>query len=152
MSRAKSGLGAILGIGLLAVSAVGVAAQEVPVEVTGEVVLSGPGHTVETWTTNDPRLSGTGTWAPKGSPRDPAPDYWLNGRFLENEEGVWRQLPIPVVNIPGYGNPRRRADDPHFDMVLIGEGGYEGLVFIAQATWTSPGFDVRGYIVEAEAP
>ena len=43
---------------------------------------------------------------------------------------------------------QRRANDPHFDLVLIGEGGYDGLAYIAQATWTDTGFDVRGYIVE----
>ena len=34
---------------------------------------------------------------------------------------------------PQIGRPFP-ADDPHFDMVLIGEGGYAGAAFIAQAT------------------
>jgi hypothetical protein len=39
-----------------------------------------------------------------------------------------------------------------FDLVLVGEGGYEGLAFIARATWRENGFDVHGYIVETGAP
>ena len=150
MRGIKSGLGTILAIGLLAGSTVGVAAQEEPVEVTGEVTFSGPSGSIETWETNDPRLSGTGTWAPtEGFPRDGAPSYWMNGRFLETDEGSWRQLPVPSAVIAGA------ETDHYFDMILIGEGGYEGLVFIAQATWVPAscppgcdGFDVRGYIVD----
>ena len=78
-------------------------------------------------------------------------DYFLNGRSLETDEGRWQQLRVPTVNLPD------KIDDPHFDIVLIGEGGYDGLVFIAQATFDDvcpqacTGFEVRGYIVETEA-
>jgi hypothetical protein len=127
MSQTKSALITAIAICLLAGSTVAVAAQEEPVEVSGEVTFSG---SVETWTTDDPRLTGEGTWDPvDGSPMEPAPDYFLNARSLTTDEGVWRQLPVPQVTIEG------KADDPTWDMVLIGEGGYEGLVFIAQA-WT----------------
>ena len=133
-----------LAMGLLAGSAAGVAAQEEPVEVTGQVVFSpgGPGS-IETWETTDPRLTGEGRWAPsEGSPSERAPDYFLNSRTLSTDDGSWRQLPVPWANIVGM------EEDPYFDLVFIGEGGYEGLVFIAQATWTDSGFDVRGYLVD----
>ncbi len=147
MNSPKTALISAIALGLLAGSTIGAAAQEEPVEVFGQVTLDG---SVERWATDDPRLSGDGTWDPaEGNTREPMPDYFLNGRYLETDEGLWRQLPIPTVNIEGFGNPREREDDRHFDMVLIGEGGYEGLVFIAQATWTEPGFAVRGYIVKA---
>jgi hypothetical protein len=124
------------------------------VEVTGQVRFSGIYESVETWVTNDPRLTGTGKWVPtEGHRMERAPDYFLSSRFLETDEGTWRQLPVPRVNIFGA------EEDPYFDMVLIGEGGYDGLVFFAQATWLDPscssaceGFDVHGYIADAPAP
>ena len=153
MRKAMTTLTTAIAIGLLAGSAVGVAAQEEPVEVTGQVTFSSP-SSVEMWATNDPRLTGTGTWDPaEGYPRDPAPSFWVNGRFLETDEGTWRQLPVPSAVIAGA------ETDPYFDMVLVGEGGYEGLVFIAQATWNPAscppgcdGLDVHGYIVDTAAP
>ena len=40
------------------------------VEVTGTVRFSGSMGSIETWATNDPRLTGTGTWDPtEGLPR-----------------------------------------------------------------------------------
>ena len=67
---------------------------------------------VEQWKTTDPRLTGDGTWDPaEGNTREPMPDYFLNGRYLETDEGLWRQLPIPTVNIEGFGNPRERDHD-----------------------------------------
>ena len=123
------------------------------VEVTGQVAFDHPGNP-ETWTTNDLRLTGTGGWAAtEGSPMERPPSYFLGGRFLETDDGTWRQLPVPTVNIPGdEGNMLLRERDPHWDMVLVGEGGYEGLVFVAKATWTDDGFDVRGYIADAARP
>ena len=149
MKGLKPTLVTAVAIGLLAGSTVGVVAQEEPVEVTGEVTF--PDSSTEIWETNDPRLTGTGRWAPtEGFPLDQAPSYWVNGRFLETDEGTWRQLPVPSAVIAGA------ETDPYFDMVLIGEGGYEGLVFIAQAAWVPAscppgcdGFEVHGYIVEA---
>ena len=133
-----------MALGLVAGSTSSVAAQEQPVEISGQVTFSG---SVETWATDDARLTGLGTWDPtEGSPLEPAPAYFLNGRSLTTDEGTWRQLPVPTVNIP------HKADQPAFDMVLIGEDEYEGLVFVAQATWTGvcpgacEGFEVRGYI------
>ena len=141
MGKTRSTLISAIAIGLLAGSTVAVAAQQEPVEVSGEVTFSG---SVETWTTDDPRLTGEGNWDPvDGSPMDPAPDYFLNARSLRIDEGSWRQLPVPQVTMDG------KAEDPNWDMVLIGEGGYEGLVFIAQATWQGfSGMDVHGYIVD----
>jgi hypothetical protein len=136
-------------------STVGVAAQEEPVEVTGRVDLSG----AETWTTNDPRLTGTGRWAPtEGMPSERPPDYFLNGRVLETDDGTWRQLPVPTVILPDQERPEGCVLRVHclgltdWDLVLVGEGGYEGLAFIARATWRERGFDVHGYIVDTAAP
>ena len=153
MRKTRTTLTIAIGIGLLVGSTVGVAAQEEAVEVTGEVRFSGSMGSIETWATNDPRLTGTGTWDPtEGFPMDRTPSYFLNGRFLETDEGTWRQLPVPTVNIPGQqGSMPEREGDPVWDMVLVGEGGYEGLVFIAQATWVDDGFDVHGYIADAAA-
>jgi len=110
------------------------------VEVTGQVAFAHPGNP-ETWTTNDPRLTGTGSWVmTEGSPVERVPSYFLASRSLETDDGTWRQLPVPTVNIPGdQGNMLLRERDPHWDMVLVGEGGYEGLVFVAKATWTDDG-------------
>ena len=69
---------------------------------------------------------------------------------VRTDDGTWRQLRVPTVNLPD------KTDDPHFDIVLIGEGGYDGLIFIAQATWIGvcpqacSGFEVHGYIIDAE--
>jgi hypothetical protein len=147
----------ILAIGLLAGSAVGVAAQEEPVEVTGEVRFVGG---VEKWTTDDARLTGDAKWDPaEGRPNDPPPSYFLNGWLLETDEGSWRPLPIPVVILPDQERPEGcdvaihcRGGLTDFDLVLIGEGGHKGLTYIARATWTVNGFDVHGYIVEGELP
>ena len=70
MRKTRTTLITAIAIGLLAGSAVSVAAQEEPVEVTGQVRFSGSSGSSETWTTNDPRLSGTGRWDPtEGTPR-----------------------------------------------------------------------------------
>ena len=146
-----------IAIGLLAGSTVGVAAQEEPVEVTGQVGIA---FSVETWATNEPRLTGVGTWAPtEGVPSDRAPSYFLNGRFLETDGGTWRMLPLPTVILPDQEPPEGCVRHVHclggmadWDLVLVGEEGYEGLTFIARATWTANGFDVHGFIIEGELP
>ena len=157
MRKARTYLITAIAIGLLAGSAVSVAAQEEPVEVTGQVRLS---FSTETWATNEPRLTGVGTWAPtEGVPIDRAPSYFLNGRFLETDGGTWRMLPLPTVILPDQEAPEGCVRTVHclggltdWDLVLVGEEGYEGLAFVARATWTANGFDVHGYIVEAAAP
>jgi len=132
-----------------------------PVEVIGQMRLFEGG--VERWTTDDARLTGDARWDPaEGSYRDPAPSYFLNGWLLETDEGSWRPLPIPVVILPDQERPEGCSVPVHclggltdFDLVLIGEGGYEGLTFIARATWTvngERGFDVHGFIIEGEVP
>ena len=158
MRKARTYLITAIAIGLLAGSTVGVAAQEGPVEVTGQVTF--PDHNTETWATDDPRLTGNATWAPtEGFPRDRAPSFFLNSRFLETDEGTWRMLPVPTVILPDQEPPEGCVLAVHclggltdWDMVLVGEGGYEGLAFIARATWTQSGFDVHGYIVESAVP
>jgi hypothetical protein len=158
MRKTRTALITAIAIGLLAGSAIGVAAQEEPVEVTGQMRFAGGG--VERWTTDDARLTGDARWDPaEGSYRDPAPSYFLNGWFLETDEGSWRPLPIPVVILPDQEPPEGCDVTVHclggltdFDLVLIGEGGHEGLTYIARATWTVNGFDVHGFIVEGDVP
>lgn len=133
-------------IGLLLSVAVGATAQSDPVEVTGQMEWSGPSGVIETWTTSDERLDGEGRWSPSEGHPSQAFDYFLNGRTLENEGGVWRQLPMPTVNFPG------QSEIGVTDLVLVGEGGYDGLVFVGQGTWTENGFKVHGYIVDKSAP
>jgi len=157
MRKTRTTLITVIAIGLLAGSAIGVAAQEEPVEVTGQVGISGSSST---WTTNEPRLTGVDTWAPtEGVPSDRAPSYFLNGRFLETDGGTWRMLPLPTVILPDQEPPEGCVRHVHclggladWDLVLVGEEGYEGLAFVARATWTANGFDVHGYIIEGEVP
>ena len=146
MRKTRTPLIIAIAIGLLVGSTVGVAAQEEPVEVTGRMDWSGPGGSIETWATSDARLTGTGSWDPTEGRPPFSLGYFLNGRFLETEDGTWRQLPVPTVSFPG------QEDIDVSDLVLVGEGGYEGLVFIAQATWRASGFDVHGYIIDTAAP
>jgi hypothetical protein len=128
-----------------------------PVEVIGQMRFVGG---VEKWTTDDPRLTGHATWDPaEGFPNDPPPSYFLNGFFLETDEGSWRPLPMPIVILPDQEPPEGCTVPIHclggltdFDLVLVGEGGHKGLTFIARATWTVNGFDVHGFIIEGEAP
>jgi hypothetical protein len=130
------------------------------VEVTGEVFFSSGDGSLETWVADDARLTGSGRKdSTEGFQMERPPTYFLDGRFLETDDGTWRQLPVPTINIPGYeGILTSRKGNPVWDMVLVGEGGYEGLVFIAQAEWADrglaehSGFDVHGYIADAEAP
>ena len=89
---------------------------------------------------------------------DRAPSYFLNGRFLETDGGTWRMLPVPTVILPDQEPPAGCVLAVHclggltdWDLVLVGEGGYEGLAFVARATWTANGFDVHGYIIDTPA-
>lgn len=71
MSKARTVLITALAISLLAGSTIGATAQEEPVEVAGSVTLAG---SIERWDTDDPRLSGDGTWDPaEGNTREPSP-------------------------------------------------------------------------------
>ena len=69
MRKTRTALITAIAIGLLAGSTVSVAAQEEPVEVSGQMRFVGG---VERWTTDDARLTGDATWDPaEGFPNDP---------------------------------------------------------------------------------
>ena len=156
-----------LAVGLLAGSAVGVAAQDEasmePAEVTGRATFAegvlvepamsdGPGDirvgdgmvVVHTWDTNDPRLDGEATRT-------------VNFRFdseftngieseameLTNDGGSW------VGDGWGYGTG---TDGSGFS-ALSGRGGYEGLTaFVVRGPNEGDGWDLKGIIFPSERP
>jgi hypothetical protein len=147
----KSSLGTILAIGLVAGSAVGVAAEEAAddavataaVEVTGTSVLVGcpdPGMTEASgvfertiggtcrtdWTFSDERLSGLGTMVANEDDYIDQSGISL-GTFalsIENGEGAWRMRPRHWLEFPDA--PQVAAEV----WVLDGEGAYDGLTAV----------------------
>ena len=130
----------ILALGLLAGSAVGVAAQDeadpmasstFTAQVIGEPELdadpaTGLGTMVSTLEATDPRASGTWTQYEAGFPVDVAGgDGGFVGRNTQqvvNDGGSWVGTARGFLTFPADGPP-----SVHFFSELVGEGGYEGL-------------------------
>jgi hypothetical protein len=154
-------------IGLLAGSAVGVAAQDetaAPVEFTAKLAF-GPSVRSETTTVgdgvtmasggawragvitqaSDPRLQGTTYMAANANDYSAVggPTVWHYAFRIVNEEGAWQQLPTLDLDF---------ADDAT-DLtmgVLVGEGGYAGLIAVFQNVTSNSSWDLHGYIIEGE--
>ena len=136
--RLKTIITSILALGLLAGSAVGVAAQEADpmaastftTQLAGEPDISrdsGTGATivVSEWESTDPRASGTRTEVVGGSlvPDDEASgQVQLNAVRIVNEGGSWVGTNRGFLTFPSDGPPTVQ-----YLSELVGEGGYEGL-------------------------
>jgi hypothetical protein len=155
----KTTLTMAVAIGLLAGSAVGVAAQDGGATVTGtadyvsgfsfddgdagRVVIKSPGVIIET---SDPRLSGTAditTYGVHGFDGDGFTETHFGSDVLTlvNEEGSWSGRGISALLLDDTNNPTVMEATWH----LTGEGAYEGLTaYLNVMFWEF----VEGVIVE----
>jgi len=131
----------ILAVGLLAGSAVGVAAQDevdpmAPSTFTTEPIgepevtadpETGLGTLVAPYEATDPRASGTWMQFEAGAPVDVAAGEGAfigrNAVRLVNDGGSWVGTDQGFLTFPSDGQP----PNVHFFSELVGEGGYEGL-------------------------
>jgi hypothetical protein len=144
---------AILAIGLLAGSAVGVAAQEeaTAVEFTGATSF-GPcsldycdNPVVKPFT--DPRLEGQfRVWGGANEVTYPSgPTIRMVGFSMHDDAGGWVQRPsIAVTHADG--------EDATKVIVMDGQGAYEGLTLVAEVSLSSEVWDWHGYILDGELP
>lgn len=171
MRGSKSSLGFVLAIGLLAGSAVGVAAQDEqasPVEFSatwefGPVIRTGTSEAADgairergwAWqpsaisAATDPRLEGSLSIAANSDDYGArgGPQVWHYGFRIENEEGAWQMLPTASLTYPdGEVSPTVG--------IFVGEGAYEGLhaVFEHQTDGETGVWELRGYVIEGELP
>ena len=160
----------ILTIGMLAGSAVGVASQdeqtpsEGPVEFTAKWAF-GPELRDETYESgdgvamfrggawrpgvitaaSDPRLEGTISVAANNDDYADGPTIFNYAFRIENEDGVWQQL--PTINLDtGEGDVDTTTG------VMVGEGGYDGLVVVFDNHVDGPGWTLHGFIIEGGLP
>ena len=161
MRAIKTGLISILAVGLLAGSAVGVAAQPPEGEVayvTGTVTISG-GECTEAaeWNecplsldASDSRLSGEGSVRNSGMPMQSDDEFVVlvtSSLRVANDEGAWTGgglLYALPANADAVG-----VDEPTW--VLSGEGAYDGLTAVLRAD-LGPDGSFAGVIVGAEPP
>jgi len=151
----------ILAVGLLAGSAVGVAAQPPEGEaayVTGTVTIGGGECTEgEEWNecplsldASDPRLSGEGSVRNSGMPMQSDDEFVVlvdMSLRVANDEGAWTGgglLYALPTNEDAVG-----VDEPTW--VLSGEGAYDGLTAVLRAD-LGPDGSFAGVIVGAEPP
>jgi hypothetical protein len=160
----------ILAVGLLAGSAVGVAAQDEeisaqgPVEFTAKWVF-GPDLRDETseagdgvvmsrggaWrpgvitAASDPRLEGTLSIAANNDEYADGPTIYNYAFRIENEDGVWQQT--PTLNLE-----HREGGASTTTGVMIGEGAYEGLIAVFDNLVEGSGWTLHGYIIEGGLP
>jgi len=170
VKKFRTPLVAAIAIGLLAGSAVGVTAQDAevaaPVEFTAKWAF-GPDVRAETFEfdggnlmtrggawrpgvlteASDPRLQGTLSIAANSNQIAGAggPEVWNYAFRIENDEGVWQQMPTITLDVPD-------GDLNTHTGVLVGEGGYAGLIAVFDnldegGTWT-----LHGYIIDGELP
>ena len=154
MRAIRTGLVSILAIGLLAGSAVGVAAQDEAApntEFTAEWGFTSSGCCVVVEPASDPRFVGDMS-ASVGSATYPFPDFFLrvNSRALNvvNDEGAWRGVPSVVVFHPD-------GTESTTTQTFIGEGDYAGSFAVADIISTpgaGGGVELHGYIIEGEPP
>ena len=169
MRKTRTTLITAIAIGLLAGSALGVAAQDAeraaPVPVTGEsrdgpcgesmpseiidgVRHSGSGLCSQTVSFSDPRLEGEATYQYANTEHlgeDGVTMVTLGTEALSivNDDGAWRQPPALFAFDLGSGEPGLK--------ILYGEGDYDGLVAVLTATGCSPcAFD--GFIIDGDFP
>jgi hypothetical protein len=165
MKGLKTTLITAIAVGLLAGSAVGVAAQdeaEDPVEFTAKWAF-GPEVRTEalefdggTFTTrggawrpgvfteaSDPRLQGTLSIAANSNQYADGPEVWNYAFRIENEDGAWQQM--PTINLAGGDDDLNTTTG-----VLVGEGGYAGLIAVFDNLSENSSWDLHGYIIDGE--
>ena len=141
-------------IGLLAGSAVGVAAQDeaaLNAEFTAEWGFTSAGCCVVVEPASDPRFAGAMS-ASISHAYPPFPDFHLDvaSRALHvvNDEGAWRGVPGLVVFHPD-------GTQSTTTQTFIGEGDYAGSYAVADIKSTpgaGGGVELHGYIIEGEPP
>ena len=153
MKGLKPTLISTLAIGLLAVSALGVAAQDEAApntEFTAEWGFRN-GCCIVVEPASDPRFVGdvSTSW---GEATYPFPDFFLRvgSRALNvvNDEGVWRGVPTIVIFHPD-------GTESTVTQTFIGEGEYAGSFAVADIASTpgeGGGVVLTGYIIEGEPP
>ena len=152
MHRIKAPALAAIIIGLLAGSAVGVAAQDeaAPVEFTGATSWGGRGggpyyvNIIEEPFT-DPRLAGEfWNWAnnrayPGGFM------FFMAGFSMHDDDGGWIQRPGLSIGHPD-GTSATKV------IVMDGQGAYDGLTVVAEVSVANRRWDWHGYIIDDELP
>ena len=160
----------ILALGLLAGSTVGVAAQDAdtttqaPVEFTakwswgssvradtmewdeGVVMTRGGAWRPGVMTSaSDPRLEGAVTIAANSNQYPGGPEVWNYAFRIENDGGAWQQSPTITIDTG--------PDDLDTTTgVLVGEGGYDGLIAVFDNLEQGQTWTLHGYIIEGELP
>ena len=178
MRGIKAGLGAVFIIGLVAGTTTVAVAQEdagdpsAPAWVTGSLTTAGmagcttattPAEGTEpererhacapqTWTTDDPRLTGTSTWT------------WTNDVYvldeatvsvsagtldLRNDAGGWL---CDYADQLFDGTGRRASPINENTLSCVGNGDYDGLTAILAIDWDKRPMQVYGFIFPGEAP
>ena len=168
MKKIRNTLVAAIAVGLLAASTVGVAAQDEvadPVEfsarwafggavrpqtsdvVDGVAMTSGgawrPGVITQA---SDPRLQGTLSIAANNNRYSAAGvTVWHEAFRIENEDGAWQQMPSIAIDTGD--------DDSNTTTgVLVGEGGYAGLIAVFDTLAENSSWTLHGYIIDGELP
>jgi hypothetical protein len=152
----------VVSAGLLAVSAVGVGAQdlEVPAYTTGTISVPGEGCSDHdqwnecplTFVAADPRLSATGVIRNQGQPMPfSAGDGGLvipvtSVIHVANDEGAWTGGGSLFAVVSESG-PADGADEPTW--ILAGEGAYEGLTAMVRVDFPEA---FAAVILEGEVP
>ena len=177
MRGIKTGLSAVFVIGLVSGSATVAIAQEdtgdpsAATWVTGSLTTPGTaGCTTatyvdgvgpdreqhqcapQTWTTDDPRLSGTSTWT------------WTNDVYVLDEATVSVSAGTPDLrnDAGGWGcdyadqlfdgTGRRASPINENTLSCVGNGDYDGLTAILAIDWDKRPMQVYGFIFPGEAP
>ncbi len=167
MRGMKSGLSLIVATGLLAGSAVGVAAQDeaaAPVEFTGKISFgscTGPseieisGGRKRTLSADrgsycrpqvdeafsDPRLEGDYYVWQNNDVHAGGPEIYATAFSIVNDEGAWRGVPDIVL-----------PEESSSTQVLVGEGAYEDLTAIATVDLDGSVWSWQGWIIEGGLP
>ena len=170
MRAIKTGIVATISISLLAGAAIGVAAQEEdtaaqePVEFTAKWAWGGGVRSDSTefvdgvmktrggaWrpgvleSASDPRLEGAITIAANSNQYPGGAEVWNYAFRIENDEGVWQQLPTITLDSV--------IDDLNTTTgVMVGEGGYAGLIAVFDNLEEGQSWRLHGYIIEGELP
>jgi len=146
----------ILAIGLMAGSAVAVAAQEeetadqaTAVEFTGATRF-GPGF--GSYNVNpidepftDPRLAGEFRVWPNSVDYPGGPSFFVGGFSMHDDDGGWVQRPSLAITHPDGQNATRV-------IVMDGQGAYAGLTLVAEVSLANGRWDWHGYIIDGELP
>jgi hypothetical protein len=117
-------------------------------EVVGDVLQERGGRCNPYWTMSDSRLSGTATWMGTTDTYDDGSALSVGYRAIsvENDDGVWREVPQVIIDFPGAVDPETRLT------VFEGEGAYQGLVAVLEATETASGATYAGFIFDRGLP